>query len=198
MGGDSGVVDTGTSPDSGTVADGATLGCANGGGPCPAGEMCCSGIPYPPAGLCSGTCGAVSDRNLKQGFAAVDRDETLLRLARLPVTSWSYRAEPGVRHVGPMAQDFRAAFGLGPDDRTIQFVDAKRGNDRRGASLITPRGNAGAHQRSAASKPVEAACSRLSLLHDWQISLLPSSPASWRSSRPSSPSSLVSQPPTAR
>src|SRR5262249_24529273 len=28
-----------------------------------------------------------------------------------------------IRHMGPMAQDFRAAFGLGEDDTTISVVD---------------------------------------------------------------------------
>lgn len=38
--------------------------------------------------------------------------------------TWSYKAEDnGVRHMGPMAQDFRAAFNLGTDDKTISTVD---------------------------------------------------------------------------
>jgi len=32
--------------------------------------------------------------------------------------------DPSVRHLGPMAQDFRAAFGLGEDDRHISSSDA--------------------------------------------------------------------------
>ena len=43
----------------------------------------------------------------------------------LRVTEWSYQSEPGaVRHIGPMAQDFYAAFGLGADDRHITAIDA--------------------------------------------------------------------------
>ena len=38
---------------------------------------------------------------------------------------WSYRSEgDGVRHVGPVAQDSYAAFGLGGDDRSITTIDA--------------------------------------------------------------------------
>jgi hypothetical protein len=49
----------------------------------------------------------------------------LEQLARLPLSTWRYKAQaPGVRHVGPMAQDFRAAFGLGEDERHISSVDA--------------------------------------------------------------------------
>lgn len=65
-----------------------------------------------------------SDRDLKEDVAAVDGAGLLDRIAALPVSQWAYKAEPGVRHVGPMAQDFRAAFGLGDDDRRIDVVDA--------------------------------------------------------------------------
>ena len=68
--------------------------------------MCCIGVPYPPEGVCLTDCPLDSDRNLKQGFAAVDDDEILRRLATLPITEWSYRnQDPGVRHVGPIAQE---------------------------------------------------------------------------------------------
>ena len=65
-----------------------------------------------------------SDRNAKQDFAAVDAQEVLEKVAALPLQSWSYTNRPGVKHVGPMAQDFRAAFGLGEDDKHIATVDA--------------------------------------------------------------------------
>jgi hypothetical protein len=65
-----------------------------------------------------------SDRNAKADFASVDAQEVLAKVAALPLHSWSYTNRPGVKHVGPMAQDFRAAFGLGEDDRHIATVDA--------------------------------------------------------------------------
>jgi hypothetical protein len=41
------------------------------------------------------------------------------------MTSWNYRAQGAeVRHLGPMAQDFHADFGLGENDRAITTVDA--------------------------------------------------------------------------
>jgi hypothetical protein len=41
------------------------------------------------------------------------------------VTEWKYKVEPeGTRHIGPTAQDFHAAFGLGESDKTIGMVDA--------------------------------------------------------------------------
>jgi len=45
------------------------------------------------------------------------------KVADLPVTTWSYRSEPGVRHLGPVAQDFHRAFGLGADARHIAALD---------------------------------------------------------------------------
>jgi hypothetical protein len=43
----------------------------------------------------------------------------------IPVTTWHYKAQAqSIRHLGPVAQDFRAAFGLGEDDKHISTVDA--------------------------------------------------------------------------
>ena len=68
---------------------------------------------------------SVSDRNLKTNFTTVNAQDVLNRLCRLPVTAWNYRTEgDGIRHLGPMAQDFSAAFGLnGSDDKHIASVD---------------------------------------------------------------------------
>ena len=64
-----------------------------------------------------------SDRNVKEGFESVDPREILAAVAALPIERWSYKGET-VRHLGPMAQDFAAAFGLGADDRHIFPLDA--------------------------------------------------------------------------
>jgi hypothetical protein len=67
----------------------------------------------------------VSDARKKTAFRAVDGEALLGRLAALPVRSWQYRAQPAsTRHVGPTAQDFRRAFGVGESDTTITTVDA--------------------------------------------------------------------------
>ena len=42
--------------------------------------------------------------------------------AELPIASWRYKGDEAL-HVGPMAQDFHAAFGLGQNDTTIATVD---------------------------------------------------------------------------
>lgn len=66
-----------------------------------------------------------SDRNRKRALLAVDGEEVLGRLRAMPITTWSYKVDDGaVRHMGPMAQDFHAAFGLGPDSLAIGTVDA--------------------------------------------------------------------------
>jgi hypothetical protein len=72
----------------------------------------------------NGTFVSSSDRAAKQDLRPVDPHTVLERVARLPIGEWSYRDDPGVRHVGPMAQDFHAAFGLGQDERHISMVDA--------------------------------------------------------------------------
>jgi hypothetical protein len=65
-----------------------------------------------------------SDRNGKEGFASIDVESVLSKVVALPVTNWFYKTEgESVRHVGPMAQDFSAAFGLGSTDRAIGTVD---------------------------------------------------------------------------
>ena len=66
-----------------------------------------------------------SDRNAKENFAPVDNQAVLAQVAALPVTKWNYKTDQkGVQHIGPMAQDFQAAFGLdGPDDKHISVVD---------------------------------------------------------------------------
>jgi len=67
-----------------------------------------------------------SDRNLKERLSAVDGQSVLERLAGLSIFTWNYKAQPdSVRHLGPMAQDFHAAFGLGEDDRHISTTDAE-------------------------------------------------------------------------
>ncbi len=72
----------------------------------------------------AGTVNGTSDVHRKRDFAVADTAAVLARVASLPITSWSYKADdPGVRHLGPMAQDFHAAFGLGIDERHIAASD---------------------------------------------------------------------------
>ena len=59
-----------------------------------------------------------SDRNTKENFMPVDAEDIFDRLLAMPL--WNFKgADPKLRLLGPTAQDFHAAFGLGNDDRTI-------------------------------------------------------------------------------
>jgi endosialidase-like protein len=65
-----------------------------------------------------------SDRRLKENIAAVDGADILRRLSAIPITQWNLKAQnPEIKHVGPMAQDFYAAFGLGENERYINSAD---------------------------------------------------------------------------
>ncbi|NDW44287.1 tail fiber domain-containing protein [Ruegeria sp. PrR005] len=66
-----------------------------------------------------------SDKNSKMAITAVDQRDILGKVMTLPITSWTYKteAETGVRHIGPMAQDFYAAFGTGADETGISTID---------------------------------------------------------------------------
>ena len=67
---------------------------------------------------------AVSDRNRKENFATVDGEDVLLRLRSVPVSTWNYLSQArSIRHMGPMAQDFAAAFGLGESNLLINSLD---------------------------------------------------------------------------
>ena len=66
----------------------------------------------------------LSDRNAKENFTPVDARGVLEKVAEMPITTWNYKAQEGsTRHIGPMAQDFYAAFGVGEDERHITTVD---------------------------------------------------------------------------
>ena len=64
-----------------------------------------------------------SDRNVKTAFQPLNARTILEKVAALPLMTWVYTDSPDVRHVGPVAQDFHAAFGVGSDDKHIATVD---------------------------------------------------------------------------
>src|SRR5436190_8870158 len=68
---------------------------------------------------------SASDRNRKTDFHGINPREVLEKVVSLPVSQWRYTNEDaGVKHLGPVAQDFQSAFGLGTDDKSIGTVDA--------------------------------------------------------------------------
>jgi hypothetical protein len=87
-----------------------------------------------------------SDRNLKTDITPVDVEHILSHVLALPISTWDFTNSPGTRHLGPMAQDFHAAFGLGgDDDKHISTLDAD------GVALAAIQGlNQKLEQRNAA------------------------------------------------
>ncbi|MCA9706126.1 MAG: tail fiber domain-containing protein [Myxococcales bacterium] len=96
-----------------------------GGETCCGGLTCCEGVPVPPgAEYCAADC-PISDRERKENFEGVDTKAVLETLVQVPITTWNYTFEdPSIRHVGPMAQDFQAAFSVGATDEKIFQIDA--------------------------------------------------------------------------
>ncbi|MFE4832699.1 tail fiber domain-containing protein [Streptomyces sp. NPDC056672] len=73
-----------------------------------------------PAGLASAaTPDTTGPAEALNGYQVLDE------VLRLPVSTWRYHWDPPhVRHLGPMAQDWHAAFGLGANNVTISATDA--------------------------------------------------------------------------
>ena len=63
----------------------------------------------------------VNQKNLHDG---VNTTEVLQGVASLPLHRWSYKSQDeSIQHIGPTAQDFYAAFGLGDNNTTISTLD---------------------------------------------------------------------------
>ena len=73
----------------------------------------------------SGSWGSGSSRTYKSDFAPVDADAVFKAVVTLPLSYWRYSGEAKhIRHLGPVAEDFRQTFALGSDDKSITTVDA--------------------------------------------------------------------------
>jgi len=72
--------------------------------------------------IISGTLTQNSDRDTKTDILAVDSGSILAKVNSLPIATWRKHGEDAT-HIGPMAQDFAAAFGLGEDERRIAPLD---------------------------------------------------------------------------
>jgi hypothetical protein len=73
----------------------------------------------------SGLLTEASDKNVKENFTTVDSMTILQQILQMPITIWNYIGDDNdTAHMGPMAQDFYAAFGLGIDDKHIAPLDA--------------------------------------------------------------------------
>jgi hypothetical protein len=65
-----------------------------------------------------------SDRNIKENFTALHAVDILDKVLALPITRWNYKDDPEAQHIGPVSQDFHAAFQVGSNDKFIATVDA--------------------------------------------------------------------------
>jgi hypothetical protein len=70
-----------------------------------------------------GTLTQNSSRASKQDIEAVNAQEVLAKVMALPISEWSYKRDTSVRHLGPMAEDFHATFGLGSGAQGIATID---------------------------------------------------------------------------
>jgi hypothetical protein len=101
----------------------------------------------------------VSDRNLKENFSSVDSEQLLTALDSIPMTTWNMKTQDaGIRHIGPMAQEFYAAFGFGEKETHIGSSDAD------GVSLAAIQGLYRLlKQRDAETRKLRVAIERLEL-----------------------------------
>jgi hypothetical protein len=72
----------------------------------------------------AGTLTQLSSRTAKTNLVAVAADGVLDQLGKLPIWTWNYlRSSAGDRHIGPVAEDFYAAFGFGTSERQLAPSD---------------------------------------------------------------------------
>jgi hypothetical protein len=109
------------------------------------------------------TWNCTSDRNAKENFAALDGETVLQKVAGMPIETWTLKTERGVRHVGPMAQDFYAAFGFGTSDKTIGLLD-EAGLTLKAVQALERRTRVLQEQLDAKTSEVESLRARLERL----------------------------------
>ncbi|HVG44458.1 MAG TPA: tail fiber domain-containing protein [Longimicrobium sp.] len=91
---------------------------ANGNTPGAGGNVGCDLTVAVPSWTCA------SSRTLKENYLSVDGEDVLTRLRALPITTWTMiGGDRNVRHLGPVAEDFYAAYGLGLGETTIGLGD---------------------------------------------------------------------------
>lgn len=73
----------------------------------------------------AGSWSSLSDRSAKENMEPTIPSEVLQSLLDMPISTWNYRAQdPSIRHIGPTAQDFSAAFSLSEGATRITDMDA--------------------------------------------------------------------------
>lgn len=109
----------------------------------------------------AGAWSTVSDSTQKEHFETLDYQEVLRKLQSIEVSEWNYIAQAdSIRHVGPMAQDFYAAYGLGHNETSITTTDID------GVNLAAIKALA------EQSKVLEAKANELEIMRQKQTELL--------------------------
>lgn len=120
-----------------------------------------TGVELPAGG---GAFSNLSDAHQKEHFRDLDGEDVLARLARVPVREWSYKTQGhAVRHVGPTAQDFHAAFGLGENPLRISTLDPD-GIALKGIQALDARTVALASENAALRADIDALRAALAAL----------------------------------
>ncbi len=66
----------------------------------------------------------LSSREQKHNITAMSSQTVLNKVLALPIREWSYKDSiDNIRHIGPMAEDFYQAFGLGESETGIATLD---------------------------------------------------------------------------
>lgn len=116
-----------------------------------------------------------SDKNVKENFATVDQKTVLERLSTIPISTWNFIDNDNkTKHMGPMAQDFYAAFGLGGDDKHISTVDAD-GVAFAAIQELNKRNQALSSENASLQSKVDDLAARISVL---ETGAAPSGPSS--------------------
>ena len=77
---------------------------------------------YLPANGVSWSC--LCDRRMKENLAPVDAEAIAAKLDTVPICTWNLVTQnPSIRHIGPTAQDFYEAFGVGETNTMISTTD---------------------------------------------------------------------------
>ncbi|HWK59494.1 MAG TPA: tail fiber domain-containing protein [Parapedobacter sp.] len=117
----------------------------------------------------AGAWSSLSDRNRKENFEPIDTESILRKVTAIPVSRWNYKSQPNTQqHIGPMAQDFHAAFRLDglTNDTTINTVDIDGVNMAAIQALEKRTAELKAENEDLKSQ-LQAAKERLALLEAW-------------------------------
>ncbi|MCH8204752.1 MAG: tail fiber domain-containing protein [Candidatus Hydrogenedentes bacterium] len=105
-----------------------------------------------------------SDRNKKKDFSFVSAREILDKVVELPIQTWRFKTEEdSISHIGPMAQDFMAAFGYGLDDRYLSTLDMD------GVTLAAIQGLYELHREKEAKLELQAEVNTALRWHNAQL-----------------------------